>query len=62
MKDVMQGWCQIGSVAELCTFCKNKVVEGSRSSSAVLVACEYGQPWFPKARRCHWYTPEEMDE
>jgi len=51
-----QSWFPASALTGQCAWCKYRVAE------MALVSCEYGQPWFPHARTCHRYEPEDLDE
>ena len=49
-------WQPIALLAHQCAWCKHKAMDRLHA------ACEHGQAWFPKARKCAFYEPEDLDE
>ena len=49
-------WQPIASLAHQCAWCKHKAMDRLHA------ACEHGQAWFPRAQKCAFYEPEDLDE
>lgn len=49
-------WQPIAALANQCVWCKHKDVNHLHA------ACDHDQAWFPRAQKCTFYEPEDLDE
>ena len=57
--DILSGWVQASRLDRQCADCRYLTYADPQDySERTLVACGYGQPWFPVANKCRSYESE----